>query len=191
MKPIRASICLFLILLFLTGCIGGKSVTLTQRVITEDEQRLIYSAGGVEALHFTSKDSLPKGSTIQFSIEQFEQGQAVGTLAETSWIGETEGLNPLIGFGVQTTEESPQDRVLFSGPSERLQPELEAMPGGSTLLPGFEEELKLKQGETAILAYYIVSTSGRVQVIQAMDEEGLAQLQSYDRCLLLKAQWID
>ena len=191
MKQLRVLILFLVVTSLLAGCFGGKSITWTQRVITEEEQQLIYSAGGTDALHFTSSDTLKLGSTIQFSIEQFEQGKSVGTLADMTWKGTGEEIAPLIGFGVQTGEESSTDRVLFSGPDERIQPELEAMPGGSTLLPAFEGEFKLTQGETAILAYYIVSTSGRVQAVHGIDEEGLAHLQSYDRCLLLKAQWIE
>lgn len=191
MKRISAVALLLAMVLVLTGCFGGKSITLTQRIVTEEEQQLIYSAGGTEALHFTSEDSLPPGKAINLSIEHYEQGQLTGTLAEMTWKGTEEKELPLIGFGVQTSNEDPQDRVLFSGPEGRLQPELEAMPGGSTLLPGFEGELKLKQGESAYLAYYIVSATGRVQAHKLTDEEELARLQSYDRCLLMKAEWVE
>ncbi|WP_432353312.1 hypothetical protein [Sporosarcina sp. A2] len=177
--------------LLLAGCIGGKSITLTQRILTDDERQLIYSAGGMEALHFTSKDTLPAGKSIQFSIEQYEQGEYVGTLAEIVWNGSGEQQVPYIGFGVEQTEDHTLERILFSSPGERLQPELEGMPGGSTLMPAFEKELTLKKGEISYLAYYIVSLSGRVQTFSMSDENALQQLQTYDRCLLLKAEWIE
>lgn len=175
--------------LLLAGCFGGKSITLTQRTLTEDEQRLIYSAGGMDALHFTSKDTLADGKSIQLTIEQYEHGEYVGTLAEIPWNGSAEQQVPLIGFGVQQTDENTIERILFSSPGGRLLPELEGMPGGSTLMPAFESELTLKQGEVAYLAYYIVSASGRVQTFNMDDENALKQLQAYDRCLLLKAEW--
>lgn len=189
-KRIGVSGILMLVALLLSGCLGGKSITLTQRVLTEDERQLIYSAGGIDALHFTTEDSLPDGGTIQFSIEQFEHGEFVGTLAELPWNGSAEGTQAHIAFGVQPTEGEPTDRILFSGPGEMLQPELEAVPGGSTLLPGFEGELKLKRGKAAYLAYYIVSASGRVQALPVNEDEQLAHLKEYDRCLLLKAEWV-
>lgn len=175
--------------LLLAGCFGGKSITLTQRVLTEDEQQLIYSAGGMEALHFTSKDTLPEGKSIQFTIEHYEQGEFVGTLAEIPWNGSAEQLAPIITFGVEQTEENTIERILFSSPGGRLLPELEGMPGGSTVMPTFESELTLKQGEGSYIAYYIVSASGRVQSFNMKDEKALEQLQAYDRCLLLKAEW--
>ncbi|MDW0110089.1 hypothetical protein [Sporosarcina aquimarina] len=190
MKRIGISGIVMTVALLLTGCLGGKSVTLTQRVLTEDERQLIYSAGGIEALHFTSEDTLSAGKTIQFSVEQFEQGEFVGTLAEMPWNGSSDGVPAHIAFGVQSTEEQAIDRILFSGPGELLRPELEMIPGGSTLLPGFEGELKLKQGESVYLAYYIVSSSGRVQALPVSEEEQLTHLKEYDRCLLLKAEWV-
>ncbi len=185
-----AGICLVVTLL-LAGCFGGKSITLTQRMVTEEEQRLIHSAGGMDALHFTSKDTLSTGKSIQFSVEHYEKGEYIGTLAENPWNGTEEQQSPLIGFGVEQTEEQTLERILFSSPSGRLEPELEGMPGGSTLMPAFENELILKQGEVVYLAYYIVSASGRVQTFNMNDENTLQQLQAYDRCLLLKAEWIE
>ncbi len=190
MKRIGVSGILILVALLLSGCLGGKSITLTQRILTEDERQLIYSAGGVDALHFSSKDPLSAGKTIQLSVEQFEQGEFIGTLAEMPWNGSAEGTHAHIAFGVQPTEGESADRILFSGPGEMLQPELEAVPGGSTLLPGFEGELKLKQGKAVYLAYYIVSASGRVQALPVNEEEQLEHLKEYDRCLLLKAEWV-
>lgn len=189
MKRIGAAGIWLVAALLLAGCFGGKSITLTQRVLTEDEQQLIYSAGGVEAMHFTSKDTLPEGKSIQFTIEQYEQGEYVGTLAEIPWNGSAEQQVPHIAFGVEQTDENTIERILFSSPDGRLLPELEVMPGGSTLMPTFESELTLKQGEVSYLAYYIVSASGRVQTFNMSDDKALEQLQAYDRCLLLKAEW--
>lgn len=189
MKRIGAAGIWLVAALLLAGCFGGKSITLTQRVLTKDEQQLIYSAGGVEAMHFTSKDTLPEGKSIQFTIEQYEQGEYVGTLAEIPWNGSAEQQVPHIAFGVEQTDENTIERILFSSPDGRLLPELEVMPGGSTLMPTFESELTLKQGEVCYLAYYIVSASGRVQTFNMSDDKALEQLQAYDRCLLLKAEW--
>ncbi|WP_191688612.1 hypothetical protein [Sporosarcina gallistercoris] len=189
MKRIGAAGIWLVAALLLAGCFGGKSITLTQRVLTEDEQQLIYSAGGMEAMHFTSKDTLPEGKSIQFTIEQYEHGEYVGTLAEIPWNGSAEQQAPLIAFGVEQTDENTIERILFSSPDGRLLPELEAMPGGSTLMPAFESELTLKQGEVSYLAYYIVSASGRVQTFNMSDDKALEQLQAYDRCLLLKVEW--
>ncbi|REB07830.1 hypothetical protein DVB69_07510 [Sporosarcina sp. BI001-red] len=191
MKRIGVAIILLVATLLLSGCFGGKSITLTQRLLTDDEQRLIYSAGGMDALHFTSKDTLAEGKSIQFTIEQYEHGEYVGTLAEIPWNGSSDQQAPLIGFGVEQTEEQAIEQILFSSPGGRLQPELEGIPGGSTLMPAFESELTLKQGEVAYLAYYIVSASGRVQTFNMSDEKSLEQLQAYDRCLLLKAEWTE
>lgn len=172
----------------LAGCFGRQSVTFAHRPLTEDEQQLIYTAGGVDALHFISEKGLPAGETVQLSLEQFEQGNFTATLAETAWSG-GDGLPAHLAFGVQPAEEHAPERLLFSGPAERMMPELEALPGGSALAPAFEKELVLKKGESAVLAYYIVSASGRVETFYPSDEGMLARLQAHDRCLLLKAEW--
>ena len=190
LKRIGSMIGCLVVAFLLSGCFGGKSITFTERVLTADEQKLVYSAGGLEALHFTVQESLPAGHAIQFSIEQFESGQLVGTLGEMTWKDSTEE-EPLFGFGLQPADEGVQDHVLFSGLNERMQPELEAMPGGSALLPAFEEELTLKQGESAYLAYYIVSQSGRVEPLRVQGPDAIEQLQAYDRCLLLKVKWAE
>ncbi|WJY27105.1 MULTISPECIES: hypothetical protein [Sporosarcina] len=189
MKRIMAGTVLLLLCgSLLAGCFGTKSVTFTHRPLTEDEQQLIYAAGGVDALHFTSEKGLPAGETIQLSLEQFEQGNFVATLGETAWIG-GDDRPAHIGFGVQPADDHTPERLLFSGTEERLMPELEAMPGGSALAPAFEKELVLKKGEAAVLAYYIVSASGRVETVYPSDEDMLARLQENDRCLLVKAEW--
>lgn len=183
----KLAVGLALIILLLAACSSSKELSISTRILTEDEQILVKNSGGADMEYFVINGNLPEGHTLGISLEVYEKGKLISE-NEPGLLKEDLG-NRNISFGVRQGWGDQNDELIFGSASGLLGYQLEQLKGASSSGVLIDKKIVLQPDESVYLAYWIASEDMTIRGFgNPIDEEQLAELKAYDRAILLKAE---
>lgn len=171
--------------LVLSAC-TSKELSISTRALTEDERILVANSGGADMEYFVINGNLPKGHQLGISVEVYEKGELISENEPALFKEDLADRN--IGFGVRLGHGDHNDELIFGSPSGLLRMDLEPIGGASAQGSLIGEKVMLQPGDSVYLADWIASEDGSIRGFASLDEEALAEIKSYDRAILLKAE---
>ena len=193
--------CLFIIFtLLLTACTAvekeetasNTKLTIESYSMSDKEKELISKTGAGQIEFFMLNGNLEEHDQLQFSVEEFENGQFKRELQRTSDGPATNFKDSLISFGISGIEEAgPSFKLLTGIPSGLVTENYSHNMTASSFSKLVGGKLTLEKNKPAYLAAWVGTTKNSLRSVGSENGELPAGIEDAEIALLYKVLWTD